>query len=66
MKNVLAIVDKLTPAQRKYLYRVALALTAVLVGYGLLTGELALLWVGVFSAVLGVADRNVSPGPHDE
>jgi len=39
---------------RLYLYGVLLAVLAVLVGYGTLTGEQAALWAALGAAVLGV------------
>lgn len=53
----------LTPKRRRRLYEVAIAGCAVAVGYGLLTSEQALLWLGLTGAVLGVARANV---PSDE
>jgi hypothetical protein len=50
----------LTPAVRKRLYETAIAGCAVAVGYGLLSGEEALLWLGLAGAVLGVARNNVN------
>lgn len=53
----------LTAKRRRRLYEVAIAGCAVAVGYGLLTSEQALLWLGLAGAVLGVARANV---PSDE
>ena len=55
-----------TARRRQYLYRVALAGIAVLVGYGVLSGEHAALWVALLAPVLGLADRNVTPDPADD
>lgn len=54
-----------TPALRRRLYEVAIAGCALATGYGLLTAEQSLLWLGLAGAVLGVARVNVSPGPRD-
>lgn len=56
---------KLTPAwltgrRRKALYRIGAAVCALLVGYGLFTAELALLWLGLGAALLGIAQDNVT------
>ena len=49
----------LTPAVRRRIYEVSIAACAVAVGYGLLTAEDALLWLGLAAAVLGLARANV-------
>lgn len=49
----------LSPKVRARLYEVSIAGCAVAVGYGLLTSEEALLWLGLAAAVLGVARANV-------
>ena len=38
---------------RAWLYRVLLAVSALVVGYGLITDEQAVLWLAVAAAVLG-------------
>lgn len=48
----------LTPKARRYVYRVANAALVVLVGYGLMTEEHALMWAGVLVPVLALADDN--------
>ena len=55
------MLEKLTPAIRSRLYEVSIAACAVAVGYGLLSGEEALLWLGLAAAVLGGARANVNP-----
>lgn len=46
---------------RAYVYRVATAASALLVGYGLLSEEKAVLWMGlVNAAVSGLAAKNTS------
>lgn len=50
----------LTANRRRRLYEVAIAGCAVAVGYGLLSSEEALLWLGLAGAVLGVARANVN------
>lgn len=50
----------LTPSRRRRLYEVAIAGCAVAVGYGLVSSEDALLWLGLAGAVLGVARKNVN------
>lgn len=50
----------LTPELRKRIYELAVAGCAVAVGYGLLTSEEALLWLGVLVPVLGLARANVT------
>lgn len=42
----------LTLEQRSWLYAVAAALMPVLAGYGLVTEDKTLLWLGLFGAVL--------------
>lgn len=51
--------SKLTPKVRAHLYEVSIAAIAVAVGYGLLTGEQAALWLLLIGAVLGLARANV-------
>ena len=50
---------------RAWIYRVLLAVQPVVVAYGLVTDELAVLWVGVASAILsaGLATTNTSTHP---
>ena len=45
---------------RRALWPVAVAVVALLGGYGLLTGELALLWLGVLAALLGIGGAEVA------
>lgn len=47
---------------RVYLYDVGLAVVALLVGYGILAEEHAVLWVGLLAPLLGVA-RQYVPRP---
>jgi hypothetical protein len=49
---------ELTPARRKYVYRVVTALLGMGVIYGLVSGEEAAGWGVVLMAVTGMADRN--------
>lgn len=53
----------LTPARRRYLYLIMLALVPLLVGYGVVTETEAASWLGVAGAVLGLttATANVPP-----
>ena len=52
-----------SPAARLWLYGIAVAVAALLVGYGILTIEQGGLWLAVIGAILGtsnaVAARNV-------
>lgn len=52
-----------SPAVRLWLYGIAVALAALLIGYGILTVEQGGLWLALFGAILGtgnaVAARNV-------
>lgn len=41
-----------TEAQRSYVYAVAIAVMPLLVGYGLVTEDKTVLWVGLLGAVL--------------
>ena len=54
----------LSESTRAYIYRILLAVQPLVVAYGLLTDELAALWVGVASAVLGagLATLNTDTG----
>lgn len=52
MKNI-------TPAQRKRLYELGLALIAVAAVYGLIDGEQAAAWALVIAPLLGLARANV-------
>lgn len=47
---------------RVYLYNVGLGVVALLVGYGVMAEEHALLWVGLLAPLLGVA-RTYVPRP---
>jgi hypothetical protein len=47
---------------RRWLYRVANAAVAVVVGYGLMEGNMAAVWLLLVSALLGLADANVHEG----
>lgn len=51
-----------TEATRAYLYRVLLTLQPVVVAYGVMSNELAALWISVLAAVLGLglASANTS------
>lgn len=44
----------LSESTRGWIYRILLALQPLAVAYGLLTGDMASLWVNVGSAVLGL------------
>jgi len=50
----------LTAKARRYLYRVSIGAIAVAVGYGLITDEQGLLWLGLAAPVLAIADDNVA------
>ena len=50
----------LTPARRRYIYRVVNALVGAAVVYGLANGEEAAALLLVVNAVLGLADANVN------
>lgn len=58
-----------SPAARRYIYRLALALAPALVAHGVLTGTELTLWLGVLEAALslpvGLALANTPKGgPH--
>lgn len=57
-----------TPSRRtrRYLYRVGMASVPLLVAYGIVTQELAMLWSVAFGVVLAVADANVPEDGEDE
>lgn len=50
---------KITPEFRDYLYPVALAVIALLGGYGLIAESKIPLWIALVSAVLGLATATV-------
>lgn len=50
----------LTPKARRYMYRVAIAGLALLVAYGVVSEDHALLWAGLLVPVLAIADDNVA------
>lgn len=50
----------LTPAVRKYIYGVANAVLMLAIGYQVITGEMAALWLVLINAVLGLALVNVN------
>jgi hypothetical protein len=49
---------------RAWIYRVLLALQPLVVAYGLTTDTLAVLWLGVASAVLGTGLATVNTSTH--
>lgn len=49
-----------TVKTRRYLYRLGLSVVLVLFGYGLLSEDQAVLWVGVLAPLLGLADVNAT------
>jgi hypothetical protein len=53
---------------RAWIYRILLAIQPLAVAYGLVTGDLAALWVNVTAAVLGIglatANTPTSSGKH--
>lgn len=51
------------PRTRRYIYRVGVAGIAVLVGYGVLTQEYAVLWIALLAPILGMADVKVPEAP---
>jgi hypothetical protein len=55
---------------RKYLYAVTIAVVGVLVGYDVIAGEAAPLWLALSAAVLGIvapatAITHMTPAPSD-
>lgn len=56
---------QLTPARRRWVYRVALAAVPLLVAYGILSARDAALWVALVGAVVapGLALRHTPRGP---
>lgn len=61
---------RLTPAQRRFIYRLLVALAAVAVVYGRMSQAEAAQWVGLAAIILGgagnvLADRNVPTGDHE-
>lgn len=50
----------MTPNVRRRLYEASIAACAIAVGYGLMTSEQALLWVGLAAPVIGIARANVT------
>ena len=60
----------LTRTVRMYLYAVTIAVVAVLVGYDVIAGEAAPLWLALAAAVLGIvapatAITHMTPAPSD-
>lgn len=51
----------IAPVTRQYLYRVGIAGVLVLVGYGAVQDQHALLWTGLLGTLLGMAERNTVP-----
>lgn len=51
----------LTPARRRWLYRITWATLTILGVYGLLTGEQIAAWAILAAAVLGIADAHTDP-----
>ena len=52
-------------AVRAWLYRVGLAVAALAGGYGLLTEDKAVLWIGVLAALLGNGVATVNTRPRE-
>ena len=60
----------MTRQVRKYLYAVTIAVVTVLVGYDVIAGEAAPLWLALAAAVLGImapatAITHMTPAPSD-
>lgn len=49
----------MTPRRRQYLYRLGIALLAVLVVYGIVNDQEAAVIAGLLAPLLGLADRHV-------
>lgn len=49
----------LTPARRRYVYRITLAALGILGVYGLVTADAVAAWALLAAAVTAMADRNV-------
>lgn len=58
MKHIKITPGWLTQPRRRLAYRLGAAVAALLVGYGLLNGEEALLWLAIVAALLGIAQDN--------
>lgn len=54
----------LKESTRAYIYRILMSVSPIVVGYGLLTGEQAALWLSLIANILGVtlAAANTSTG----
>ena len=52
--------DWLTEARRAYLYRVALAVMAILTVYGIIDADTAPVWLAVVFAVLGLGTTGLA------
>lgn len=63
LRRVAGAARSISPARRRYLYRIAAAVVALVASYGVLNDLEALGVLYVVAAVLGVADSNVEP-PH--
>lgn len=57
-----------SPKGRKWLYKVLLAVVGLAVGYGLIEGDTAALWVALVASAIGfpLADANVDTSGHIE
>lgn len=60
--DVVSVWDRLNPPPhvRRWLYGVLLAIQPLVVAYGLMTGEQAVLWLSVASAVLGLSTASLN------
>lgn len=52
--------EHLTPARRRWAYRISAAALAVAAVYGVVSGEESHAWLLLSAALFGVADRNVN------
>lgn len=60
MQKIIAALQKVPPGVRTYLYPVALAVIALLTGYGVLSGDEAALWGALAAAVLSLPVASVN------
>lgn len=55
----------LTPEVRAWIYRILVAVGALVAGYGFISGEQLALWLGVVTALLNIMPTGFTSTKHD-
>lgn len=65
MKHLKITPSWFTESRRRWIYDIGQAVALLLVGYGIVTTELSLLWLALVAAVLRLARENVPRNASD-